>query len=128
MTHVSLRPNEASQTSFNPQTLFRNVLRTSLDAVFVSAPGGRLIDCNEAALALLGYDDREELKAVLIDDLCADPASRRGLTRAVEETGLVERYPVTLRRKDGSTVYAMITSAAMAEQRWRIRMAKSPAS
>ncbi|MGE5603897.1 MAG: PAS domain-containing protein, partial [Nitrososphaerales archaeon] len=76
-------------------------------ALLVSA-GGRLVDCNQAAVALLGYDVAE-LREVWLTDLI-DPNEYRKLREAIEgaQSHASPVFRLTLRKKDGEDIVARV--------------------
>jgi len=94
---------------------YRDFFRTSRDATFITTRDGEWVDLNEAAVELLGYDSREELRQVPVSSLYADPAYRDEHLRLIEEKGYLEAHPVSLRRKDGSVVETRFTSVPISD-------------
>jgi len=92
---------------------YRRFFQTSKDCAFITSLDGKWIDMNEAAVELFGYESKEELAAVRIADLYADPAEREEHIRAIQQRGFTKEYPVDLRRKDGSVINARITSVVV---------------
>jgi PAS domain S-box-containing protein len=95
---------------------YRDFFTTSRDAIFITSPGGRWIDFNDAALDMFGYSSREELMALPVAALYQDPDDRRALTQRLETNDYVKEYPVRLKRKDGSVIHTLITSVALREE------------
>jgi len=83
---------------------------TSMDCVFFTTPEGKWVDFNDAAVGFFGYGSRDELLAVGIRDLYADPSARKEHIRAILEKGYVREYPVDLKKKDGSVIHTLITT------------------
>ncbi|MCU0235588.1 MAG: DUF294 nucleotidyltransferase-like domain-containing protein [Acidobacteria bacterium] len=71
---------------------------------FQAAPGkkGRFLDVNAAAMALLGYTDRAELLTMNIASLVPDRGEWNGLLRELDQRGIVSRFPLQIRARDGS--------------------------
>jgi PAS domain S-box-containing protein len=63
---------------------------------------GRIIDCNEAMVRLLGYSSREELKTVRSPQLYFYAGEREPLIRRLREAGQLEEYEICLKARDGS--------------------------
>jgi PAS domain S-box-containing protein len=83
------------------------------EGAFISTPEGKLIDCNEALVRMLGYEAREEVLTLDIAGvLYADPKRRQDFLTAIERDGFVRNFEVRLRRKDGSEVIALESSFA----------------
>ncbi len=79
---------------------FRSLFEQSLDAVYVGAPDGSVIDVNQPWLDLFGYTvaDLPSLNAI---DFYADPADLAGFLRRITDKGVV-KDEVLYKRKNGS--------------------------
>ena len=83
------------------------------EGVFVATPEGKLLDCNDAFIRMLGHTSREELMALNVDaELYASHEQRDVFRREVEQHNYVRNFEVTLRRKDGTLLTAMESSFA----------------
>ncbi len=76
-------------------------------------PSGKLVDCNDALVHMLGYSNREELLVLNLDsEICVDPKQREAFRREIEGQNYVRNFDVTLRRKDGTLLLAVESSFA----------------
>ena len=92
---------------------YRQLFEQVQEGVFVATAEGRLVECNEAFVQILGYDKREELMALNVNtDLYASPEQREVFRKEVAEKNYVRNFEVMLRRKDGSLMTAMESSFA----------------
>ena len=92
---------------------YRLLFEQVQEGVFVATPEGKLLDCNDAFMRMLGYGSREELMALNVDtELYASPEQREVFRREVELHNYVRNFEVTLRRKDGTLLTAMESSFA----------------
>jgi PAS domain S-box-containing protein len=96
---------------------------TTLDklpiGVYRSTPDGRIVDCNPALVALLGYPDRASLLSTSAWDLYADPKERdRILARADREGGL-QGVETQVRRKDARTLWVRLNTFLVRDARGR---------
>src|SRR6184192_3672878 len=92
---------------------YRLLFEQVQEGVFVATPEGKLLDCNDAFLRMLGYAGREELMALNVDtELYASSEQRDRFRREVELHNYVRNFEVTLRRKDGTLLTAMESSFA----------------
>lgn len=84
------------------------------EGAFVSTPQGKLQDCNQALVRMLGYSSREELLAVDITrDLYFSAQQRTEALCHIENQDYIRNFEVTLRRKDGSPVHVQESSFAI---------------
>ena len=92
---------------------YRLLFEQVQEGVFVATPEGKLLDCNDAFMRMLGYGSREELVGVNVDtELYASSEQRDVFRRQVEQYNYVRNFEVTLRRKDGTLLSAMESSFA----------------
>jgi len=83
------------------------------EGVFVATPDGKLLDCNEAFVRMVGYGSRGELMAANLDsDLYAFPEQRESLWREIEVHNGVRNFEVVLRHKSGALLTALESSFA----------------
>ncbi|MBZ5628174.1 MAG: GAF domain-containing protein [Acidobacteriia bacterium] len=92
---------------------YRLLFEQAQEGVFVTTPEGRVIDCNDAFVRMLGYQRREEVLALdLARDLYLSKAQRQAFCEIMNERGFVRNYEVDLRRRDGSVLNALEHSFA----------------
>ena len=91
------------------KTLFEHMQ----EGVFVSLPEGRLLDCNEAFVHMMGYSSKEELFQVDVGEaLYVAPEDRQRFVALMEQHGFVRNFELTLKRRDGSQISVIESSFA----------------
>jgi PAS domain S-box-containing protein len=92
---------------------YRQIFEQAQEGVFVATPGGKLLDCNDAFVRMLGYGSRAELMAMDLDtELSASAEQTDAFHREMEAHNYVRNFEVTLRRKDGTLVTVLQSSFA----------------
>jgi two-component system NtrC family sensor kinase len=92
---------------------YRLLFEQVQEGVYVSDPNGRLIDCNDAFVHMLGYSNRDELLVLNLDsEICVDPKQREAFRREIEAHNYVRNFEVTLRKRDGTLLLAVESSFA----------------
>jgi PAS domain S-box-containing protein len=86
------------------QTLFES----APIGIGVSTPEGQVLECNDAALKVMGYSE-DEIKQINLRDIYPDPQQRQELLKLFERDGFVRSFEVQLKRKDGTLYYASLT-------------------
>ncbi len=105
--HVVKDITERRTAEENYRLLFQEVK----EGVFISTPEGRVLDCNEAFVHMLGYSSREEVLALDITrDIYAYPDQRMTFRQEIAAQNYVRDFEVAVRRKDGSIITAMENS------------------
>ncbi len=64
---------------------YRAFFKTSRDCIYITSVDGRWIDLNDAAVQFFGYDSREDLLKVEINDLYANPEERTRHLQVINE-------------------------------------------
>ncbi len=100
---------------------YRLLFEQAQEGVFVATPQGKLLDCNDAFLRMLGYASRDELMAVDLDtELYASGEQRDAFRREIELHNYVRNFEVALRRKDGALLTALESSFATRDSNGKI--------
>ena len=83
------------------------------EGVYVATPGGRLLDCNDAFVHMLGYQRREDLLSLNMDeDVRVDAAQRAAFYKAIDQRNFVRNFDMTMRRQNGTLLLAAESSFA----------------
>ena len=92
---------------------YRLLFEQMQEGVFAATPEGRLLDCNDAFVRMLGHTSRSELMALNLDtELYASPEQREKFRQEVEAHNYVRNFEVTLRKRNGALLTAMESSFA----------------
>ncbi|MBS4027050.1 MAG: PAS domain S-box protein, partial [Ignavibacteriales bacterium] len=120
MSHASLSIHNAllfEQTKISEER-YRNLFEESKDGIFISTPGGQLVDVNPAGVELFGYDSKEELLEVNIaKDLYSSSTDREKVKQRLEQQGFVKDFEFSIKRKDGQRRTVLETSIAVRNQK-----------
>lgn len=84
------------------------IYQANLSAIIRTTVDGRILDCNDALVRLLGYSSADELRTVRSPQLYWNPADRDKLLERVRVLHEVREAEVSLRRKDGSRCWALL--------------------
>ena len=100
---------------------YRLLFEQMQEGVFAATPEGKLLDCNDAFVRMLGHNSRDELMALNVDtELYASPEQREAFRQEVEAHNYVRNFEVTLRQKDGTLLTAMESSFATRDSAGKI--------
>ncbi len=92
---------------------YRLLFEQVQEGVYVATPSGRLLDCNDAFVHMLGYEKREELLTLNLDeDIRVDAGQREAFRRSIEQQNYVRNFEVTMRRKNGTLLLSAESSFA----------------
>jgi len=101
---------QANESIRESEAKYRTFFNTSKDCVYISSLDGRVLDINDAAVDFFGYDSKEELWKIKIQDLYEKPEDRENYINVLRKQGYAREYPVNMRKKDGSLLHALITT------------------
>jgi PAS domain S-box-containing protein len=80
---------------------YHSIFEESLDGLYITSPEGKILDINNRALMIFGYDTKEEMyKLDLATDIYANPADRQRILSMVNSQGSAE-YEVAYKKKNG---------------------------
>ncbi len=75
--------------------------------IFISTIDGRIIEANESAARIYGFESVEEMKKMPAQSFYPHPADRQKIIDDIQQHGSMIQRIVEGRRRDGSTVYAL---------------------
>src|SRR4029077_19783046 len=82
---------------------YRMLFEQAQEGVFVATPDGKLLDCNDAFVTMLGYGSRDELMALDMGSVLHSVAEEReAFRKEIEAHNYVRNFEITVRRKDGT--------------------------
>ena len=87
---------------------YRELFDNVQEGVFFASPEGHFIEVNDALVRMLGYQTREEvLKLDLQNQVYISADQRDEILRLLNENGAVRNFEVTLCRRDSSMIHAL---------------------
>jgi PAS domain S-box-containing protein len=100
---------------------YRLLFEQVQEGVYVATPTGRLLDCNDAFVQMLGYERREELLTLNLDeDIRVDAGQREAFRKNIEQHNYVRNFEVTMRRKNGTLLLSSESSFATRDAAGRV--------
>ncbi|HEY1937108.1 MAG TPA: GAF domain-containing protein [Candidatus Angelobacter sp.] len=92
---------------------FTSLFNHMHEGVFVSTPEGKILDCNEAFVRMLGYESKEEVLAMdVAHSVYVDSEDRNKFLMEISRQGFVRNFEILLRRKDGRKINVIESSFA----------------
>ena len=102
---VAVEKARLYQTLLDSEERYRTLFEQANDAVFVTTVDGKIVDVNDKACQLLGYE-HQELLGLTIDDIVSPGTRERWPRRFPEAARLNTPLEITYLRKDRSPVVA----------------------
>ena len=84
------------------------IFQGNLAGIVHTTVDGRILDCNDALVRMLGYSSREELRGMRAPQLYYDPSERDRLLRRVTLSREVREAEVCFRRRDQSRCWTLL--------------------
>jgi PAS domain S-box-containing protein len=95
---------QAERARAQAEESFRRLFLHNPAATYLSTADGRLLDCNDNFVRLLGFADRDEALATPTYVLYPLTESRNDLLAALRETGRLDNVETRLSRRDGDII------------------------
>jgi len=104
------KARRAEQELRESELRFRSLVENTGVAVLVARTDETILDCNDAALQMLGYP-REELLKTPVPELFRRVEGRAAAPAQFERDGFIKALEVEMKRRDGSPLHVLLTSA-----------------
>jgi PAS domain S-box-containing protein len=92
---------------------YRMLFEQAQEGVFVATLEGDLLDCNDAFVTMLGYNNRDELMTLDLGSvLGATEEERDAFRQELEKHNYVRNFEMSMRRKDGTVLTVAQSSFA----------------
>ncbi|RMH17524.1 MAG: EAL domain-containing protein [Acidobacteria bacterium] len=92
---------------------YRRLFEHARDPVVVSTLDGRLLEANQAAVELYGYDDVEQMRRLDVREFYVDPQARETLLRRLRKDGFVAAFEARQRTRRGSVITVSGTTSLL---------------
>jgi PAS domain S-box-containing protein len=86
---------------------YERLLGGDLVGLFRTTVGGRLLDCNQTLVDLLGYGSIEELKGIPVKELYFNAAERQAFVETLAHRKKLLNYEILLKHRNGSSVHVL---------------------
>ena len=107
----------AEQKLVNSEQRYRLLFERNVAGVALANLDGRLLDCNDGWVRILGYESKDELRGRHASEFYFNPAERKPLVDELFEKQVLFSRELQLRRKDGTPVWVMFNAAAFHSDR-----------
>lgn len=99
---------------------FSELFESLQEGLLLVTPNGEVLDANPSLVRMLGFETKEQLKAVNFRDVYDDPAQRDLVVGELTGKGLIQDYELVLRRKDGRKFHCLTSGFAIRDVSGRI--------
>jgi PAS domain S-box-containing protein len=98
---------------------YRKLFEGSVDGIYVTTPGGRLLNANPALARIMGYQTPEELINGVNDvaqTVYVDPAVRAEYKARMQRDGMVREFEYQVRQRDGRLLWLSDSATAARDE------------
>jgi PAS domain S-box-containing protein len=99
---------------------FTELFESLREGLIFTSLEGHVMDANPAMIRMLGYDTKEELKAVPFREVYEDPSKRDLLIRKLVESGSIQDWELVLHRKDGRKIHCLASGSVSRDPLGRV--------
>lgn len=103
------RWRQAERALVESEQRYRSLFEQSRDAIYMTERTGAIVEVNQAAIDLSGYD-LDDLLGRNVLTIYADPADRERFRTEIEARGHVRDFEVLLRRGDGEERWCLVSA------------------
>ncbi|MEA2891378.1 MAG: hypothetical protein QOI05_2171 [Bradyrhizobium sp.] len=98
---------------------YRKLFEGSVDGIYVTTPGGRLLNANPALAWMMGYDTPEDLIGGVNDiarTVYVDPKLRAEYQARMQCDGMIREFEYQVRRRDGGILWLSDSATAVRDE------------
>ena len=95
---------------------YRELVNNIKIGIFRATPQGKILEANPAVVEMFGYANAAKFLNVNKTDLYENPDDYKSFITELEDKSIVKNEDFTLRREDGESFWASITSAAIKDR------------
>ncbi len=107
-----LKEHEVNNQLNSLNSKYFALFNKSKDMIYISDPKGKILDINPSGIKLLGYETKEELfKIDIQNDLYFNPEERTRFKNKMHINGYVQNFQTTLKKKDNTQIIVTISSS-----------------
>ena len=95
---------------------YRKLFESSVDGIYVTTPGGALLNANPALARMMGYAAPQDLIngiGDVTDTVYVDPRARTEYERLMRRDGIVREYEYQVRARDGAVLWLSDSASAV---------------
>ncbi len=115
-----IQRHKLSQIISNSEEKYRELVNNVKIGIFRATPGGKLLEANPSVVEMFGYTRAKEFLKVKTPYLYENPDDRLELMKELEESDLAKNKEFILKKRDGISFWASLTSTAVRDNSGRI--------
>jgi two-component system NtrC family sensor kinase len=101
---------------FESEKKYRRLFEDSKDMVYICNKNGEVIEINPSGLEMLGYDSKEDLQPLTLEDMFRNKDEAHNYRQTLIDQGFIKDYEVEFKKKDGEIINMLITASAILDE------------
>ena len=115
------RKNKTIKALKESEQKYRNFFYTTKDCVIITTWEGQLLEANEAAAEMFGYNSIKELKKINISELYLNPDERKEFLNSVLKHEYTKAFSVKMKKKDGTIINTLISAVLFKDEKGNVK-------
>jgi diguanylate cyclase (GGDEF)-like protein/PAS domain S-box-containing protein len=115
-----IQRHKLSQIISESEEKYRELVNNVKIGIFRATPGGKFLEVNPSVVEMFGYTRAKEFLKVKTPYLYKNPDDRLKLMKELEEDDLAKNKEFIMKKKDGTSFWASLTSTAVRDSSGRI--------
>jgi PAS domain S-box-containing protein len=102
---------------------YRKLFEGSVDGIYVTTPGGALLNANPALARIMGYDTPEALINSISDvasEIYVHPAAREQYRFLMQRDGMVREFEYQVHQRDGGIIWLSDSATAVRDEKGEV--------
>jgi PAS domain S-box-containing protein len=92
---------------------YQELFESLREGIFFTTPEGEILDANPAMVRMLGFQNKEDLKAHNFREFYVDASQRDAIVQELRETGSAQDRELELRRNDATRIQCLASGFAI---------------
>ena len=122
------RAREAAVRALSEQRLaeesYRKLFEASIDGIYVTTPGGELLNANPALARIMGFETPEQLISSTGSDIAHNvyvhASAREEFERLMERDGMVREFEYLVRQRNGNILWLSDSATAVRDESGKV--------
>jgi diguanylate cyclase (GGDEF)-like protein/PAS domain S-box-containing protein len=115
-----IQRHRLDKTISGSEEKYRELVNNVKIGIFRATPDGKLLEVNPSVVEMFGFTSEKGFLKVKTPDLYENPDDRLKLMKELEENDLAKNKEFILKKKDGTSFWASLTSTAVRDKSERI--------
>lgn len=111
---------KAQQALKESETQYQSLFDSVPVGLYRTTPDGQILEINPALVAMLGYEDKEELIKRNASEFYMDATARKRWKTLIEQEEVVRGFEVQFRQRDGQIIWVELNARAIRNEKGEV--------